>query len=1152
VNKESIQNIEGRVSKFFPIVAIGASAGGLEAINELLKNLSPITGMAFIFVQHLSPDHKSLLTDILTKSTSMKVREVENKVKIEPNNFYIIPPDKEITVDQMHIFLAPRSKSSKENLPIDVLFSSLAKSHQENVIGIILSGNAGDGTRGMKSIKHEGGITFAQDDSAKYGSMPKTAIGAGVVDLILPPKAIASELNRLSKHPFLKAEGLKRKEFDFIDNNHPDLQYILGKLHQTKGVNFYSFKTQTIKRRIASRILMNNLKNLEDYRKLIDKKNEELDILFQALLINVVGFKYDKTDEYLEQTLFPKIINEKRTGESCRIWIPECSTGEEAFSLAMILLELQEKHASQIIFQIFATDLNEKAIQKARLGFYTPDELKEISPKRLRRFFTKSEGGYRIDKSIHNICVFASHNLLKDPPFSKLDFISCLTVFRNLDTAAQKRIVSTFHFALRENGYLMLGNSETISSFPSLFTVVSLDLNMYARKNNKGNHNHLTFGLSSSKEKFPYSKNPPATLFKTETDTLVEQDKKINDLLISKFLPPCVVINDRLEIIQFRGPTEKFLSHAHGKASFNILKMAHPEIAFRLRKVIWTCKSNHEPTFLEGIELDLDGEPKLIRVEVMPLDTEGDEELMLVMFTERSQIPPISEGVNGTPKEEKPISVSDAKSKRIKQLEEALAEARRESVEYSQEQEGFIGELQNANEEVISSNEELLTLNRELEISREDIESANEELRVINQELSTRNDLLMESYQYSDAIISNIHEPLIILDNDLRVKTANSSFYKKFGVTEEQTEGVLLFDLGNKQWNIPKLRELLEEIVPENSHFENFEVAHTFPLIGEKVLLLNARRILQQKHGEHLILLSFNDITELVRLQRKEKEALTREIKESKFYSQKLEVAVQERTKQLNTINISLEDKNQELENSNKELEAFTYISSHDLQEPLRKIQAFAGRLLHKENQNLTEKGQNYFRIIQKSAERMQTLIRDLLTFSQINKAEREFETIQLNELVEDVKIEYIESIKEKNAVIKTAESCEIRVIPFLFRQVIQNLVSNSLKYAQPDIPPQIHILCQKAEPEMLQSLHLPPQKEFYHISIKDNGIGFEQIFSERIFKVFEKLHSKDQYPGTGIGLAIVQKIIENHNGHIFATSIKNEGTTFDIYLPEN
>ena len=462
--------------------------------------------------------------------------------------------------------------------------------------------------------------------------------------------------------------------------------------------------------------------------------------------------------------------------------------------------------------------------------------------------------------------------------------------------------------------------------------------------------------------------------------------------------------------------------------------------------------------------------------------------------------------------------------------------------------------MQSANEEIVSSNEELQTVNEELETSKEEIESTNEELTTTNQELQTRNDLLNESYEYSEAIITTMHEPMLVLGNDLRVKSANKAFYTKFGVTAEQTEGVLLYNLGNKQWDIPALRELLEDIIPNNSQFYNYEVKHTFLHLGEKIMSLNASRIIQKTHREHLILLIIADITEVRQLilekELREKELLNREIRERKEEKLRLEKAVDERTQEIKEANESLEDKNTALLKMNKELEAFTYISSHDLQEPLRKIQTFASRILEKEIQNLSGSGKNYFRLIQNSAERMQQLILDLLAFSRISVVERKFEEISLNIIIEEVKTEFKEAIAQKHAIIEVKEICKVRAIPFQFRQLIYNLISNALKFSNPDVPPHIVITCRKIKYSKLNVANLPPQKEYFHLAFIDNGIGFEKEFGEKIFQVFQKLHSKEEYPGTGIGLAIVKKIVNNHNGLITATSVPDKGAIFDIYIP--
>ena len=340
-------------SNYFPVVAIGASAGGLEAMMELLKYLPPDTGMAFIYVQHLSPDHKSMLTEILSKKTKMKVQEIDDMDKIKPDNVFVIPYNKGIEVTDGHIKLIPRSESSAA-ISIDILFSSLAYAQKERVIGIILSGSASDGTVGIKDIKHEGGLTFAQDDTAKFTSMPHSAIAAGVVDFILSPKEIALELARLSKHPFVKRDGVKKNNEDLIDNSNPDLKIILNQLHKTTGVDFSAYKMNTIKRRVIRRMLLYKITTLKEYAKLLTRKNEETDILYQDLLINVTNFFRDTdTHKYLKENLFPKLLKRKKPGESLRIWVPACATGEEAFSIAMILLEIQGSLTTTTPVQIF-------------------------------------------------------------------------------------------------------------------------------------------------------------------------------------------------------------------------------------------------------------------------------------------------------------------------------------------------------------------------------------------------------------------------------------------------------------------------------------------------------------------------------------------------------------------------------------------------------------------------------------------------------------------------------------------------------------------------------------------------------------------------------------------------------------------------------
>jgi len=1133
----------------FPIVAIGASAGGLEAITQLLQNLPADTGMAFIYIQHLSPDHKSILTALLAKATVMKVQEVKNRMPILPNNLYVIPPDKAMTLENGHIKLTARTKDRGGDLPIDAFFCSLAEKHKEGAIGIVLSGSAHDGAIGMKAIKQEGGLTFAQDNSAKFNSMPKSAIAEGVVDFILSPKEIALELARLSKHPFVKNKDIKRSHEDLIDNNNPDLKIILQHLYKATGVDFSAYKMNTIKRRIIRRMLLYKKKTLREYAALLGKKSAEVDILYQDLLINVTRFFRDTdTHRYLKTTLLPRLLKSKKPDEILRIWVPACSTGEEAYSIAMMLLEIQGNKSATPGVQIFATDLSAKAIGKARIGEYSKAELESVSPTRQQRFYTKSGNNYRITKAVRDLCVFAPHNILADPPFSRLDFISCCNLFIYFDTAAQKKAIATFHYALNDNGYLMLGKSENISSSGQLFTAVNKKYKIFIRKKKSGVRTLSSLINRFSRLDFP-EENPPdgntGRFQPISAASVSSLDSSIDAVLVSEFMPASVVINKEMEILQFRGKTDLYLTHPSGKATFNIIKMARPEIALELRNAISKAIKTKTRIQKRGIEMKIDAfKSTIISLEVVPLKIEWYEPLLLILFTEQEQIEAFQDKINAGKNN------SAAKDRRIRKLEEELVATRTDMYAYMQEQEAASEELQSANEEVVSANEELQTVNEELETSKEEIESTNEELTTTNQELQTRNELLHESYEYAEAIIATINEPILILNHKLCIKSANKSFYHKFKVTEAETEGVLLYDLGNKQWDIPRLRELLEDIIPKNTYFHNFELSHNFPVIGEKIMLLNASRIIQKTHQEQLILLAINDITEAVKLQRQEKERLKKDISESKNYSLKLEKAVAERTEELKYANESLAGKNTELERMNKELESFAFVSSHDLQEPLRKIQIFSSRILEKEYQNLSDTGKAYFNRMLESAKRMQQLIEDLLAYSRAGAHSSKYEKTDLTLIIEEVKAELKDAILEKNAIIEVNESCEIRVIPFQFRQLLHNLIGNALKFSKPGIPPHIIIKSTFAKGSKLKQKLLLPEKEYCHLSISDNGIGFEPEFNDRIFEIFQQLHAKNEYEGTGIGLAIVKKIVENHNGVIVATGKLNKGARFDIYLP--
>jgi len=870
--------------KSFTIVAIGASAGGLEAVTQLLENLSPTTGMAFIFVQHLSQNHKSLLDLLLAKVTAMEVQVIDNMEKMIPNNVYIIPNNKEIEVTDGHIKLIPRPKNRTSNLSIDVLFSSLAETHKQNVIGIVLSGAASDGTRGLKEIKFAGGMTFAQDESAKFSSMPNSAIAEGVVDFVMSPKEIGIELTRISEHPLLVNTKIKKAQNAEIENSSPELKAILQLLHKRKNIDFSHYKMNTIKRRMLRRMLVLKINNLKGYEDLLSDQENEIDLLYQDLLINVTTFFRDtEAFLHLKNVILPKLIESKTADETLRIWVAACSTGEEAYSIAMILFEIQKDNPNPIPFQIFASDLSAADIRFARIGEYSIAQLADVSPTRLQHFFTKSKDKYCVSRQLRDVCIFAKHNILTDPPFSKMDFISCRNMLIYFDTTAQKRVISTFQYALNDGGCLMLGKSETIGTFGQFFTLLDKKLKFYSRRKKSGTSNISELTSKISQPMPDKNKAPIAAIKKAPAVINGTLGSAFDSVLLANHVPASVIINYDLEILQFRGATSTYLQHSAGKASFNILKMAHIEITFELRNAIHHAIKTKEPIRKMGIEMNRDlanNTIQIVNIEAIPLTIEDEEPLVIVIFTGYIQQESEKDSIRG--KQNNTI----AKDRRIKKLEEELAAARADMGSITHDQETANEELQSANEEIVSSNEELQSLNEELETSKEEIESTNEELMTSNQELHSRILQVEELYNYNEAILSTVHEPILILDKEFKIKSANKSFCKTFHVDEQECIGISLYKLCNNQWNIEELRQLLDEIVTKNNHFHNFEVERAFPVIGKKIMLLNAHRIIQARENEELIVLTIIDITDFrnlsVELQIKEKKTLEKQLEVEK------------------------------------------------------------------------------------------------------------------------------------------------------------------------------------------------------------------------------------------------------------------------------
>ncbi|RYF87055.1 MAG: PAS domain S-box protein [Chitinophagaceae bacterium] len=847
----SSKKIDAQKTEPFAIVAVGAATGGSEAFTELIKFLPHNTGMSYIYLQHADGDGNGETDPVeaFKRASSLTVAEAKEATRLLPNHIYVIPPNRKMMVTDGSLKMSLKPVKTKSFQPINDFFSHLAEEYREKTIGVLLSGNVPDGALGLRTIKAAGGITFAQDSTAEFNGMPRNAIAEDAVDLVLSPQRIAEELAKLADQQERYQQALSELSEDTINDRDENLINIIRQIHRLTGVDFSHYKINTIKRRIIRRMIIHDKDTLESYVQFLKQNASEVQQLYQDLLINVTTFFRDAdATEFLKKSLLPRIIQQKETGEPVRIWIPACSTGQEAYSFAILMMELLGERVATTDVQIFATDLSESAVNKARLGIYTKDEVADVSAQRLNRFFNKIDGSYRIIRSIRDICVFATHNVLKDPPFSRLDLVSCCNLLIYLEPMLQKKIMTTFHYSLNNAGYLVLGKSETIGTSANLFTQVEKKYKIYVKKKDAVSKAffEMTFrGPEAEKE----MRQPILPKMKHEDFDL---DKMVDRALLKKYTPPSVVVSQDLEIVQFRGSTGLFLEPTPGKASLNLMKMARPGLGFELRNLVFKATKSGETETKFWDENLPEDKVKRISIEAVPIKHQGDsiEKYFLITFNE--QLLEIKEVVSG----------DATKDQRVKQLEDELSSMREDMRTLVEEQEAANEELQSVNEEIVSSNEELQSINEELETSKEELESSNEELLTINQELQMRNEQLAEIQEYSEAIYTTIRESLLILDKNLRIKNANLTFYKTFRVTEEETHGKLLYEVGSHQWDIPKLRELLEDIIPRNSHVADYEVVHKFPRIGEKVMMLNARRLVRKLHAEHLILLALEDITE--------------------------------------------------------------------------------------------------------------------------------------------------------------------------------------------------------------------------------------------------------------------------------------------------
>jgi two-component system, chemotaxis family, CheB/CheR fusion protein len=962
---------KGPEKQRIPVVGIGASAGGLQALEAFFDNMPDDANVAFVVVTHLDPSHASMMPELVQRHTKMKVHQVKDGMEIEPNHVYVIPPDRDMAIENRTLTLAKTGISGAPRAPVNYFLRSLAKDLKERAMAVILSGMGTDGTEGVKAVKAELGMVMAQEpDSAKYDSMPKCAIATGLTDFVVPPEKMPKHLIDYLKRFVIKTPPVASRTME-IPQKH--LQKIYMRIRDHTGQDFSNYKETTILRRIQRRMSLHQIETIGDYVGYLQKNSKEVESLFKELLIGVTSFFRDpEAFESLRNNALPLLLEKRETDLPLRVWVPGCATGEEAYSLAIIIREFLETLERLYPVQIFATDIDPDAVEKARNGLYPGNIAADLGPERFDKFFECVDDSCRVGRRIREMLIFAVQSVIKDPPFTSLDLICCRNLLIYLQPEMQKRLLPLFHYSLNPGGILFLGSSESVGEFTNLFSPVDSRWKIYkARNEGMALHAPIDFPLSPSL-RTPLGPIKPGP--RSDLPALVEKH------LMEYHTPPAAVIDQRGEIAYIHGRTGKYLETPPGPSRpANIIEMARNDLRSRLPALVRTAVSEKKEVS-RTVKMTSDGRDFSVRLTVKPIVHKDLKELYMVLFEDL----PSEEKKEKTGK--KQGSKKADSSRRVQQLEEELRSTKESLQTTMEELETSNEELRSLNEEYQSANEELQSANEELNSSKEELQSLNEELETVNTELQGKNQELMKANddmknlldslalptifldnslrikqftaqadkvvnlrdsdigrplgdlvlrikyehllqdaeevlktlapreleiegidgrwysvrikpyrtvenfidglvilfvdihkrkaaeealkesaalrRFAENIVNTVREPLVVLDQDFRVASANNAFYGAFALKPAEVLGKTLYELRDGAWDIPDLRKLLEQILPEKTAFEDYDMEHGFPGLGVKKLRLNARMMEQEELGFDKILLAIEVISE--------------------------------------------------------------------------------------------------------------------------------------------------------------------------------------------------------------------------------------------------------------------------------------------------
>ena len=810
------ESVESDAAGGVPVVGIGASAGGLEVFLELLGELPDDTGLAFVFLLHLTREHGSQLPEILARETEMPVRQAGDGMRVEPNVVYTNPPDRFVTLEGDVFRTRERPKHEAPLTTVDVFFRSLAEARGERSVAVVLSGSADDGSDGVRAIDAAGGLTLVQEPgSGDHARMPQSAIDTGSAHFVLPPRELGAKLAELVRHPTLAPRGSlpAGSELTFDDGA---MQRVFELLGEVGGVDFTHYKRPTIRRRLHRRMLLSRVDDVGEYVRLLESDRGETEKLFRDVLIHVTRFFRDpESFDLLKREIFPKVLERRERNESVRVWVAGCSTGEEAYSVGMALLEALGDGEREVPLQIFATDIADAAVETARKGVYPASIEGEVSPERLERFFTADDdGGYRVKPIVRDLCVFARQDLTRDPPFSRLDLVVCRNVLIYLGTPLQQRLMSIFHYALKPEGYLLLGSAESVGQRSDLFAAAHRKEKAFVRQERvaKPRIDFPLDGLTrgAGRKAFGPGRSAPARL-----------QGEVTQALLNRYAPPGVAVGEEWEILQFRGQTGRYLEPPPGEPTLSVLKMAKEGLLHGLRTALEEARDadargDAGPVRRPGLRVRVDGETCIVDLEVTPLSGE-DGRCFLVTFEEptpaRPGAAPGSVGDDGRPGDRPPPGDDDAD-----QLRRELVANRTYMQSVINELEAANEELQSANEEILSSNEELQSTNEELDTAKEELQSTNEELNTVNEELQDRNADLGRANADLNNLLANVQIAIVIVSADLHVR--------RFTPMAGRVLNLIPGDVGrplsqiNPNIDVPDLADRIRQVIEDVEPFE--------------------------------------------------------------------------------------------------------------------------------------------------------------------------------------------------------------------------------------------------------------------------------------------------------------------------------------------